>query len=210
MLSLQTVLPDTLELLKALMRMPELVNMRLVGGTSLALQYGHRRSIDLDLFGEADEDTDELTEALRENVDKVVVGGHSKRIKAYYLNNVKVDIVNYSYPWIDNAIIEDGIRLASPKDIAAMKVNAVIGRGTKKDFIDIFYLLKHFTFYDLIQFYLKKYPDGSEYRALLSMAYFDDADPQPMPYMFEQVEWEDIKQCIKHEVEYFNREKTNL
>ena len=184
--------------------------MRLVGGTSLALQYGHRRSIDLDLFGEADEDTDELTEALRENVDKVVVGGHSKRIKAYYLNNVKVDIVNYSYPWIDNAIIEDGIRLASPKDIAAMKVNAVIGRGTKKDFIDIFYLLKHFTFYDLIQFYLKKYPDGSEYRALLSMAYFDDADPQPMPYMFEQVEWEDIKQCIKHEVEYFNREKTNL
>ena len=210
MLSLQTVLPDTLELLKALMRMPELVNMRLVGGTSLALQYGHRRSIDLDLFGEADEDTEELTEALRENVDKVVVGGHSKRIKAYYLNNVKVDIVNYSYPWIDNAIIEDGIRLASPKDIAAMKVNAVIGRGTKKDFIDIFYLLKHFTFYDLIQFYLKKYPDGSEYRALLSMAYFDDADPQPMPYMFEQVEWEDIKQCIKHEVEYFNREKTNL
>ena len=210
MLSLQTVLPDTLELLKALMRMPELVNMRLVGGTSLALQYGHRRSIDLDLFGEADEDTDELTEALRENVDKVVVGGHSKRIKAYYLNNVKVDIVNYSYPWIDNAIIEDGIRLASPKDIAAMKVNAVIGRGTKKDFIDIYYLLKHFTFCDLIQFYLKKYPDGSEYRALLSMAYFDDADPQPMPYMFEQVEWEDIKQCIKHEVEYFNREKTNL
>ena len=210
MLSLQTVLPDTLELLKALMRMPEMENMRLVGGTSLALQYGHRRSIDLDLFGEADEDTDELTEALRENVDKVVVGGHSKRIKAYYLNNVKVDIVNYSYPWIDNAIIEDGIRLASPKDIAAMKVNAVIGRGTKKDFIDIFYLLKHFTFYDLIQFYLKKYPGGSEYRALLSMAYFDDADPQPMPYMFEQIEWEDIKQCIRHEVECFNREKTNL
>lgn len=210
MLSLQTVLPDTLELLKALMRMPELENMRLVGGTSLALQYGHRRSIDLDLFGEADEDTDELTEALRENVDKVVVGGHSKRIKAYYLNNVKVDIVNYSYPWIDDPIVEDGIRLASPKDIAAMKVNAVIGRGTKKDFIDIFYLLKHFTFYDLIQFYLKKYPDGSEYRALLSMAYFDDADPQPMPYMFEQIEWEDIKQCIRHEVECFNREKTNL
>ena len=210
MLSLQTVLPDTLELLKALMRMPELVNMRLVGGTSLALQYGHRRSIDLDLFGEADEDTDELTEALRENVDKVVVGGHSKRIKAYYLNNVKVDIVNYSYPWIDDPIVEDGIRLASPKDIAAMKVNAVIGRGTKKDFIDIFYLLKHFTFCDLIQFYLKKYPGGSEYRALLSMAYFDDADPQPMPYMFEQIEWEDIKQSIRHEVECFNREKTNL
>lgn len=210
MLSLQTVLPDTLELLKRLMRMPELENMRLVGGTSLALQYGHRRSVDLDFFGETTEDVDELTEALRENVEKVVVGGHSKRIKAYFLNDVKVDIVNYSYPWIDNAIIEDGIRLASPKDIAAMKVNAVMGRGTKKDFIDIYYLLKHYSFSDLIQFHLKKYPGGSEYRALLSMAYFDDADPQPMPYMFEQVEWEDIKKNIRHEVECFNREKTNL
>ena len=54
------------------------------------------------------------------------------------MNGVKVDIVNYDYDWIDDPVLEDGLRLASPKDIAAMKVNAVIGRGTKKDFIDIF------------------------------------------------------------------------
>ena len=67
MLSFQTVLPDTLELLRILMQMPELENMRLVGGTSLALQYGHRRSIDLDFFGETTEDVDELTDALKEH-----------------------------------------------------------------------------------------------------------------------------------------------
>ena len=205
MLSLQTVLPDTLELLRILMQIPELEGMRLVGGTSLALQYGHRRSVDLDFFGVATEDVDELTDALKEQIEQVVLGGHSKRIKAYFLNGVKVDFVNYSYAWIDNPIIEEGLRLASPKDIAAMKVNAVIGRGTKKDFIDIFYLLKYFSFSELMQLYLQKYPDGSEYRALLSMAYFGDTDDQPMPYMFEEVEWEFIKQRIKLEVETYNK-----
>ena len=205
MLSLQTVLPDTLELLRTLMQIPELGNMRLVGGTSLALQYGHRRSVDLDFFGETTENFDELTEALKEHIEQVVAGGHSKRIKTYFLNGVKVDIVNYDYVWIDDPVIKDGLRLASPKDICAMKVNAVIGRGTKKDFIDIYFLLKHFSFSDIMQLYHQKYPDGSEYRALLSMAYFDDADPQPMPYMFENAEWETIKQRIRQEVEAYNQ-----
>lgn len=205
MLSLQTVLPDTLELLKTLMQMDELRDMRLVGGTSLALQYGHRRSVDLDFFGQTTEDVEELTEALKKRVEQVVPGGHSKRIMAYFLNGVKVDVVNYSYPWIAPPVIEEGIRLASPKDIAAMKVNAIIGRGTKKDFIDIYYLLRHFTFAELMQLYLQKYADGSEYRALLSMSYFGDADLHPMPYMFENVEWEAIKQRIKQEVKTYNQ-----
>jgi len=87
-----------------------------------------------------------------------------------------------------------------------MKVNAVMGRGTKKDFIDVYFLLKHYSFDELIQFYLQKYTDGSEYRALLSMSYFADADPQPMPYMFQDVDWEMIKSEIKQRVELYNRE----
>ena len=204
MLSFQTVQPDTLELLKALMRLPILREMRLVGGTALALQYGHRRSVDLDFFGHTTEDTDELTEAIREEIGHAQLISASKRIKVYNIQNVKVDIVNYDYPWIDDTVVEEGLRMASPKDIAAMKVNAIIGRGTKKDFIDIFYLLQHFTFDELLQLYLKKYPDGSEYRALLSMSYFADADPQAMPYMFEPVDWNVIKQKIKREQEVYN------
>lgn len=205
MLSLQTVLPDTLELLKTLMRQPLLSDMRLVGGTSLALQYGHRRSVDLDFFGHTTEDVDELTATMRECADTVIRGNCTKRIKAYFLNNVKVDVVNYDYQWIDKPVIEDGLRLASPKDIAAMKVNAVIGRGTKKDFVDVYFLLQHYSFDEIIQFYLQKYTDGSEYRALLSMSYFADADPQPMPYMFQQVTWNQVKVFIRHQVDEYNR-----
>ena len=204
MLSLQTVFPDTLELLKVLMQQPLLKDMRLVGGTSLALQYGHRRSVDLDFFGMTTEDVDELTDMMRECSKDLVKGSCTKRIKTYFLNGVKVDVVNYDYKWIDDAIEEEGLRLASPKDIAAMKVNAVMGRGAKKDFIDVYFLLQHYSFDELIKFYLQKYTDGSEYRALLSMSYFADADPQPMTYMYQQVDWETIKSEIKRWVELYN------
>lgn len=183
------------------MQLPFLGEMRLVGGTALALQYGHRRSVDLDFFGNTTENIDELTEALHDSVECVVRGNCSKRIKTYMLNGVKVDIVNYDYPWIGDFVDEEGLRLASPQDIAAMKVNAVMGRGTKKDFIDVYFLLRHFSFAELIKLYLKKYADGSEYRALLSMTYFGDADPQPMPYMYENVDWETVKERIRQEVE---------
>ena len=205
MLSLQTVLPDTLELLKTLMNQPLLYEMRLVGGTSLALQYGHRRSVDLDFFGKTTEDIEELTEMMNHCAENVIRGNCSKKIKAFYLFEVKVDVVNYDYKWIDAPVTEQGLRLASPKDIAAMKVNAVMGRGTKKDFVDVFFLLQHFSFDDIIKFYLQKYPEGSEYRALLSMTYFADADPQPMPFMLQPVEWNAIKQEILHQVDSYNK-----
>ena len=205
MLSLQTVYPDTLELLKKLAQTSILQDMRLVGGTSLALQYGHRRSVDLDFFGRTTDDADELTEALHDSVGQLTLLSASKKIRVYIINNVKVDIVNYDYPWIDDAVMENGLILASPKDIAAMKVNAIIGRGTKKDFVDIYFLLCHFSFEQLMQFYLEKYPDGSEYRALLSMTYFYDADPQPMPYMFDNISWQQIKNIICMAVEQYNQ-----
>ena len=203
MLSLQTVFPDTLELLRTLSRQPLLSQMRLVGGTSLALQYGHRRSVDLDFFGKTTEDVDELTEVMHLCATDVVRGNCTKSIKTYLLDGIKVDIVNYKYAWIDNPLAEDGVILASPKDIAAMKVNAIMGRGTKKDFVDMYFLLQHYSFKDIMQFYLQKYIDGSEYRALLSMTYFDDADLQPMPFMFQPVEWESLKREIKKNVEEY-------
>ena len=205
MLSFQTVLPDTLELLKGLMALSVLKETRLVGGTALALQYGHRRSVDLDLFGFATENYDEMTQILKSNFQSVKQVSCTKRIKIFSIDGIKVDIVNYDYPWIGDCVEENGIRLASVQDIAAMKVNAVIGRGTKKDFVDVYFLLQHFTFEELIQLYLKKCTDGSEYRALLSMSYFDDAEPQPMPYMFAPVEWSDMKMAILNEVEKYNR-----
>lgn len=144
MLSFQTIKPDTLELLKRLMAEPLFGQTRLVGGTALALQFGHRSSIDLDLFGSIEEDTNLTTEVL-ERIGPTIPGKCSAHIKTYRICGVKTGIVNYDrYPWIDAPVLEDGLRLASPKDIAAMKVNAIQGRGTRKDFVDMYFLIQRF------------------------------------------------------------------
>lgn len=189
------------------MQIPLFKETRLVGGTSLALQYGHRRSVDLDLFGSFEEDESIITETLENAGFNVQIGSCSSRVKPYYLNDVKVDFVRYQYDWIDQMIVEDGIRLASPKDIAAMKVYAIQGRGSKKDFIDMFFLLKHYSLDEILQFYKQKYPEYSEYRALLSMTYFVDADSMPMPEMYTNDSWEAMKDAILQEVERYNKSK---
>ncbi len=196
MLSYKTVEPHTLELLKKLTKEPFFAETRLVGGTALALQYGHRMSIDLDFFGNIEDDNIAIREILN-NIGTISVFKETTNIKIYSINGIKVDFVNYSrYAWIDSAIEEDGLRLASPKDIAAMKINAIEGRGTKKDFIDMYFLLQHYTLEEILAFYANKYPENSLFRALMSLSYFEDAEEQLMPKMFSNIEWREMKQFI--------------
>ena len=205
MLSIQTVQPDTLELLKAISAQPEVKELRLVGGTALALQYGHRQSVDLDFFGRLPEDKDELIDVVR-HLGEVTVFNRSKIILQMVVNQVKVDFVDYSrYPWIDEPVYGDGFVLASDKDIAAMKINAIMGRGTRKDFIDLYVLLQHYSLKEILGFYQQKYPEFSEYRALLSMTYFDDAEMQDMPLMFIDTPWEAMKISIIQAVETYQK-----
>ena len=205
MLSIQTVQPDTLELLKAISAQPEIKQLRLVGGTALALQYGHRQSVDLDFFGKLPEDKDELIDVVRRS-EEVTVLNRSKIILQMVVNQVKVDFVDYSrYPWIDEPVQGDGFVLASDKDIAAMKINAIMGRGTRKDFIDLYVLLQHYSLPQIMNFYRQKYPEFSEYRALLSMTYFDDAEMQDMPLMFIDTPWESMRTSIIQAVEAYQK-----
>lgn len=149
----------------------------------------------MDFFGRIDADSQEIQEALR-TIGTLTILSDFKNIHIYVLNDVKIDIVNYTYPWLDDAVCKDGIRLASPKDIAAMKITAVEGRGTKKDFVDIYFLLKRYSLKKLLDFYSQKYPDLSSFMAMKSLAYFEDAEEEPMPYMFVDVSWDEIKQNI--------------
>ena len=205
MLSIQTIQPDTLELLKHLSAFPELSATRLVGGTALALQYGHRMSVDLDFFGQLPQDKEELI-AIAKQVGEAVVLNKSNFILQMTINNVKVDFVDYSrYVWIDEPVKGDGFILASDKDIAAMKVNAIMGRGTRKDFVDLFVLMQHYSLAEILDFYKQKYPEHSEYRALLSMTYFEDAEMQDMPKMFISTPWEEMKRTITQAVKAYQK-----
>lgn len=196
MLHYETIHPATLELLKTLMAQKELNELRLVGGTSLALQYGHRQSVDLDFFGKPQASQEDILEMAR-GIGDLRILNRTQSILQLVLNGVKVDVVDYScYDWMDSPVLEDGLVLASPKDIAALKVNAIEGRGTKKDFVDIFELLKHYGLSEILDFYSKKYPNYSLFRALLSLTYFEDAENQAMPVMMFPESWENIKNTV--------------
>lgn len=195
MLYYETIDPQTLELLRKLQEIPSLRKTRLVGGTSLALQIGYPKFVDLDFFGEVDGDNDALTEELK-SLGNLMVLKASSHLHIYLLNNIKIDIVDYAYPWLNEAIHIDGIQLADLTDIAAMKLAAITGRGTKKDFIDLYFLSKHFTLSEMQSFYERKYPDGSMFMVLKSLSYFEDAEQDPSPYMLEPIDWEEVKRHI--------------
>jgi len=188
----------TLELLKKLQKLDIFSGLRLVGGTALALQYGHRKSIDIDLFGKINADDIEILDNLNKigNVNTISLTNY---IKIFTIDDIKLDIVNYPYKWLEPAIKEDQIRLASDKDIAAMKLSAITNRGSKKDFVDIFFLMKHYTLKEMLQFYEQKYNDGSVFLVFKSLVYFDDAENDELPEMLIKEDWEDIKKHIINE-----------
>ncbi len=199
MLHTQTTSPELLELLKKLMADDFFKNFILVGGTSLALQIGHRNSIDIDLFGNQNIIPDVFVDKLNE-FGNVEISQASKNIFITSINAIKVDFVNYKYPLLENFIEKSGIRLASKQDIAAMKLNAILGRGSRKDFIDLYFLLKDFSLKEMIAFFNKKYSDGSVFLLFKSLTYFAEADAQPQPKMFLDFNWETCKQKIIEEV----------
>jgi len=195
MLHYETIDSATLELLKQLQSIQLFEQLRLVGGTALALQLGHRKSIDLDLFGNIDSDVLEINNILS-RLGKVTQLRDSTNIHIYQVNGIKVDIVNYTYPWLSGIIQSDELRIARYEDIAAMKIAAITGRGTKKDFIDLYFLLKEFGLDKMIDLYQKKYKDGSVFMALKSVVYFEDSEKDQMPNMLVDVDWREVKEAI--------------
>ncbi len=175
----------------------------LAGGTCLALQIGHRQSIDFDFFTPADFDTSTLISILtqigqfdRDNEERNTINGR--------LNGVRLSFFGYRYGIIDVFKTYDSIRLAGLKDIAAMKLEAIAGRGSKKDFIDLFFLLQRYTLEEIFSFHKIKYGIGlsNQYHHLKSLVYFADAESEAMPLMIHPLDWNYVKDkiisCTKH------------
>lgn len=202
MLLYQSIEAKTLELLNKLMQIEAFAPLRLVGGTSLALQIGHRISVDIDLFGTLAIDEYELSKTLKD-IGSITLLNQTQNIHIYLIDGIKVDIVNYPYPWLETPMVENNIRLASKKDIAAMKIAAITNRGSKKDFIDIAFLLNEYTLKQIIEFYTSKFSDASEILALKSLTYFDDAENEENPKMLIHYDWNNIKKDIAESVKKY-------
>jgi len=203
MLYYKTIHPKTLELLKSIYQDSKFSKLRLVGGTSLALQLGHRTSIDIDLFGNISIEPNTILDSLS-RFGTVNIISLSESICTCTINDIKTDIVNYKYPWLEKAIDKDTFKLGHPKDIAAMKLSAITGRGSMKDFIDLYFLLKKYSLKEMISFYDQKYADGSKILVLKSLSYFDDAEKEIIPNMFHKINWDDVKKEIRNQVKLFS------
>lgn len=205
MLHKETVSNDTLELIQKLQSDVALEKFTLVGGTALSLQIGHRISIDIDFFSMEAFDQQEMLQHLESNYGFQEQYSHTNTLKGI-VNGVFVDLLRHDYKFIAEPINIMGMRLASKQDIAAMKVNAITGNGTRvKDFIDIYFLLKEFSFSEIIGFYKTKYNSRNDFHAVKSLTYFDDIDADAWPKMLVEktLKLKEIKNRIVEQRDLF-------
>ena len=176
MLQKECVSESLLMLLKQLMKSDVFKDYFLVGGTSLAMQIGHRRSDDIDLFTQKEIDKDEIGDYLFSNYrDKTLVINSQKIIYQVKINDIKVDFVKHPYNLVEAVNEDEGIRYLGKKDIAAMKIRAIENSGNRaKDFIDIYYLLMEMSLESIFEYYKKKYSVNDIHSAKKSLGYFDD------------------------------------
>lgn len=203
MLHIKTVEPHTFSILKELMTIPELLNFSLVGGTALSLLYGHRMSIDLDLFSNKAFENWSVTEALKNRFqDKFVMEEKQARFGIFcYIDEVKVDIIRHPHPLIRPETTVEDIRMFSVEDIIAMKVQAILGRGKKKDFWDIAELLQHFSIKEFIQFHKEKYTTQNLLITVpQAITYFADAEESEAPISLKNQTWKNVQEFIQKKV----------
>jgi len=202
MMHTESIHEETKKVLELLSASGVIDGFYLAGGTALAIQLGHRESIDLDWFCSAGFSNEQLISRLAklgvfsltsEDVDTV----HG------VLNGVKVSFLKYDHGQLFPFVEFDGVRVADERDIAAMKISAISSRGSKKDFIDLYFLMQKYHITELLVLFERKH-SGIQYNMLhilKSLDFFDSADDDPMPIMLKPVEWPEVKRAIEREVD---------
>lgn len=201
---LETLAPKTKLVLAKLGRNDWLKNYYLAGGTSLALQFGHRQSVDLDFFTTKTINTNLLIKKISRTGSFKLLKEEENTVEGI-LDGVKVSFMTYPYIFLKKTLkFDNNVNLASATDIALMKLNAIAGRNAKKDFIDLYYFLdkgKKDLFWLFAQ--MKNKYKGLDYDVMhlyKSLVYFVEADKEPMPKMLCTIDWPWIKNFFIKEV----------
>lgn len=198
-----TLAPATKKLLEKLNSVVWLKNFYLAGGTALALHYGHQQSIDLDWFAEKTISLPHLLKNITAIAPFEILNQEENTLEGI-LEKVKISFMTYPYPLLKKPLRYDHVSLAAPLDIALMKLNAIAGRNTKKDFIDLYVFLEkeNMKLNHLLDYLEKKFPKTSfdRYHLYKSLIYFTDADQEAMPRMLIPLEWKKVKSFFTKEV----------
>lgn len=173
----------------------------LAGGTGLALQLGHRISGDFDFFSDKVFEPWVLSSRLSE-AGRFVVSSEAKGTLHGVFESTKVSFLHYKYRLLFPTIKLQNVEVADYRDIALMKITAISGRGSKKDFVDLYFACQKETLPYFLKLFNRKYREAnySKYHILRSLTYFDDAEEEPNPVMLKPWSWEDIKTYFVTEV----------
>jgi hypothetical protein len=182
------------KLLLELAPSPALTGFALGGGTSLALRFGHRLSVDLDYFTLAEFLPDEVFDQLR--IEDALEIGKAKNTLSLEVNGVKLDLLRHHYPLLSPIEYLDGISMISLPDVAAMKLNAIANRGSKKDFYDLVELMNYFSIKELIGFFTAKYQNADAFSVIRSLGWFEDGEMDPDPISLNGKTWAEVKAVI--------------
>ncbi|MEK8021445.1 MAG: nucleotidyl transferase AbiEii/AbiGii toxin family protein [Candidatus Parabeggiatoa sp.] len=190
----QAISTEMLLLMQKLSSIDEIKNhFYLAGGTALALQYGHRKSEDLDFLTQTTFDVEKLSQIIL-SLEGTIISEEKGTLHAK-LNHIKLSFLHYPYPLLQPFKEFVGLQIASLEDIACMKAVAISQRGEKKDFYDMYEILKHIKPLHLKQLFLAKYSQNKIncYHILRSFFYFEDAENLPDPIVLDGTIWREVK-----------------
>jgi len=179
----------------------------LVGGTGLALQLKHRISIDLDFFSPREFDNQALLQKIKKLGD-FSLEKEAKNTLTGIFNNTRITFLTYEYPILFPLKEINKIKVADTKDIACMKISAISSRGSKKDFIDLFFICQQkISLEEILELFEKKYKsvNYNMTHILKSLFYFNDAEKEPMPKMLISTGWEEVKDFFKKTIIKYNQ-----
>ena len=182
----------------------------LAGGTALALHFGHRTSYDLDFYTPKHFNSQTIYKRFQKIFEKEKISNPDilEDTLKFKLNITDISFFRYPYNLIQPLISYQSVDLASPEDIIAMKMEAIIGRGLKRDFVDIYFAIKTYGIKKILNFYKEKYPKiFNEYNCITALSYFEDAEKKEQGrkriYIYFGITWSEIKKSIIEEVKKY-------
>lgn len=201
MLFKETITPSALALLKKLCMGPLLQAFALGGGTGLALQRGHRISVDLDFFTNQPFNNADIYKYMAALPEKTELLFEQNQTMMFLVDDIKVDFVLYPFAWLQPFVIIENCRLIHQDDIIPMKLQAVSNRFAKKDFYDIEALLSDYTLSEILRLFTQKFPDIDTGFLIHSLTHFDEAEKEEDPVLLPTSHsWEQVKQNLQNTV----------
>jgi Nucleotidyl transferase AbiEii toxin, Type IV TA system len=196
----ETVSETLLQVSMSLMAIEELKEFRMVGGTAIALQLGHRKSIDIDLFSNEKVDLRKAAQALKDSFPEIPHVTLTENNLSVVIRGIKLDIYHdWSIPFKKPLVIENDIRIAALEDLAAFKLSAIVGRREKKDYIDLFFLFKSLNSDKVLSDFKTYEPLLSDKSLLFALTEVDSAqeNKSAMPDMLIDFDWNELKNNLK-------------